>query len=288
MSPPDVRKLQRNFVPQLAGDVVPVATVEDRDIPGPGGPLPVRIYRPDGAAPFGALVYFHGGGGVIGSLETADAACRALARRTPCVVVSVGYRLAPEHKFPAGFEDCVAALHWTIDHAAEIGVDPARVAVGGDSTGGALAAAVTLDARANATASPCFQLLIYPATDHNFDRRSCREYGNGFLLTLDEMRWYWENYLSSSDDLQSIYACPLRATSLKGLPPALLLLAECDPLHDEGAAYGERLHADGVGVQSIFYNGQIHGFFTMPGVFDRARVAHEDAATALRHAFAVS
>jgi len=284
MSPPDVRALQRNFVPRLSGTPEPVARTEDREIPGPAGPLPIRIYWPEDA-PSGILVYLHGGGWVIGSIETADAACRALARRTPCVVVSVGYRLAPENKYPAAFDDAVSATRWVSAHAQELGADPRRVAIAGDSAGGGLAAAVTLDARARGGPPLCFALLVYPATDLNTERPTYRTYGIGYLITVDEVRWYWDCYLRDGNDANSEFACPLRAQSLRGLPPTLVLLAGCDPLRDEGEAYAARLRADGVPVETMLYDGMIHGFFTMPGVMDRARIAYGDAAVTLRRAF---
>jgi acetyl esterase len=284
MSPAEVRSLQANFVPQLAGHLEAVAGVEEGEVPGPRGPIPIRIYRPS-ATPLGVLVYLHGGVWVIGSIETADAACRALARRTPCTVVSVGYRLAPENRFPAGFEDAAAATRWVAANAQALGADRTRVAVGGDSAGGTLAAAVTLDARDRGEPALRYQILVYPATDYDFTRPSFLEYGTGFLITLGEMRWYWENYLTSPADAANPFACPLRAQTLRGLPPCLILLAGCDPLRDEGEAYAARLKAEGVPVEVIRYDGMIHGFFTMPGVMDRAKVAYGDVAEALRRAF---
>jgi acetyl esterase len=283
MSPPDVRRFQGDFVPQLAGELEPVARIEDREIPGPGGPIPVRIYTPD-APPCGVLVYLHGGGWVIGSIETADAACRALARRTPCTVVSVGYRLAPEHRFPAAVDDAVAATQWAVANAASLDADASRVAIAGDSAGGELAAAVTLHARDNGGPSLRYQVLIYPVTDYDFTKPSFREYGSGFLITIGEMEWYWRNYLSKPDDASSPMACPMRAASLQGLPPALIIQAECDPIKDDGEAYAARLRADGVPVDIIRYDGQIHGFFTMPGVMSRAKDAYSDVATVLAKA----
>jgi len=284
MDPVVVRALQQNFVPRLSGALEQVAGVEDHAIAGPSGPLPLRIYTPE-SKPRGILVYLHGGGWVIGSLDTADAACRALARRTPCIVVSVGYRLAPEHKFPAAIDDAVRATSWVAANAERLGVDPTRVAIGGDSAGGALAAAVTLDAREREGPPLRFAMLVYPAADFKLDRPSYRTYGSGCLITTEEVRWYWESYLRSPQDATSEFACPLRAASLRGLPPALVLLAECDPIRDEAEAYANRLRADGVPVQTMLYEGMIHGFFTMPGVMDRARVAYDHAAEALRRAF---
>jgi acetyl esterase len=283
LTPAEIRALQGAFVPRMSGRPEDVARVEDRTIDGPGGPLPVRVYTP-AAAPRGILVYLHGGGWVIGSIATADAACRALARRTPCTVVSVEYRLAPEHKFPAAVEDAVAAFRWAAANAVELGSDATRVAVGGDSAGGALAAAVTLSTR-DAGPPPRFQVLIYPASDDDMTKPSYREFGAGYLLTIPEMRWYWSNYLTAPGDARNPLASPLLAASLQGVPPALVLLAQCDPLHDDGERYAAKLAADGVPVEILRYDGQIHGFFTMPGIFDRARAAYDDVAKALRRAF---
>jgi acetyl esterase len=285
LAPADIRALQRGFVPRLTGMPDEVARVVDREIAGPGGPVPIRIYAP--AAPsLGVLVYFHGGGWVIGSIETADAACRALARRTPCTVVSVGYRLAPEHRFPAAVDDAVAATRWSVDHAAELTGKRAQVAVAGDSAGGNLAAAVTLAAVARGGLGLRYQVLVYPAVDDDFNGPSFREYGGGdYLLTLAEMRWYWKNYLANPADAASPLARPLHAASLRGVPPALVVLAECDPLRGDGEAYAKRLRADGVPVETLRYEGLIHGFFTMPGIFSRASLAYDDVAASLRRAF---
>lgn len=286
MEPTEIRKLQAAFVPQLAGTLEPVAHVEDSEIPGPGGPIPIRTYRPN--APRGLIVWIHGGGWSIGSIDTADAACRALARRTPCTVVSIGYRLAPEHKFPAALDDVRTAVRWIWGHTETLGAGPGRVAIGGDSSGGAMAAAATLDARNGGGAAFCHQVLVYPVTDNDMTRPSYREFSSGYLITVDEIRWYLTNYLRTPHDADNPLVCPLRAASLSGLPPATIVLAECDPLRDDGEAYAARLSAEGVPVELKRYEGMIHGFFTMPGVLDRARDAYEDVSSGLRRAFAAS
>jgi acetyl esterase len=284
LTPADARALQAQFVPQLAGAPEAVARVVEREIAGPGGRLPVRVYAPAGEA-LGALVWYHGGGFTIGGLDTADPACRALARRANCVVVSVGYRLAPEHPFPAAVDDACAAARWVAENAADLGYPSGRLAVGGDSGGGTLAIAATFAARDGAVPQPCFQLLVYPATGRGDGTPSYARYGaGGYLLTASQMDWFWRNYLPREADAADPRACPERAESLRGLPPAFVLLATCDPLHDEGRAYAGRLERDGVAVRVAEYGGMIHGFFTMPGVFDRARVAYDDAAAALRAA----
>jgi acetyl esterase len=267
------------------GDVERVARVDDRRIPGPAGELPIRVYTPDGRPPFPVLVFIHGGGWVLCGLDSHDPPCRALANAVPCVVVSVGYRLAPEHKFPAAAEDAYAATRWVAEHAAELGGDPARIAVGGDSAGGNLAAVVALLARERGGPRLVHQLLVYPATDAGLDTPSCRDNADGYFLTRDMMVWFWNHYLGSRADAEDVRASPLRARDLAGLPPALVVTAEYDPLRDEGEAYAARLRAAGVPARTTRYPGMIHGFFGMLAVFPQARAAIDEAAGALRAAF---
>jgi len=267
------------------GEVEPVARVENRRIPGPGGEIPIRVYTPEGKAPFPVLVFIHGGGWVLCSLDSHDPPCRALANAVPCVVVSVDYRLAPEHKFPAAAEDAYAAARWVADHAAELGGDPGRIAVGGDSAGGNLAAVVALLARERGGPRLAHQLLVYPATDAGLDSPSLFENGEGYFLTRDMMVWFWNHYLRSRADVYDPHASPLRARDLRGLPPALVITAEYDPLRDEGEAYAARLREAGVAVHTARYPGMIHGFFGMLAVFPQARTAIRAAASALRAAF---
>ncbi len=262
-----------------------VARVEDRTIPGPQGDIPVRIYNPGGTGALPALVYFHGGGWVLGSLDMVDGICRSLANRAGCVVVSVEYRLAPEHKFPVAAEDSYAATRWVAAYAAALGVDPARLAVGGDSAGGNLAAVVALMARDRGGPTLVQQLLIYPVTDSALDTPSYLENADGYLLTKDAMAWFWNHYARAAADRSNPYAAPLRASSLQGLPPALVITAEYDPLRDEGEAYAARLRAAGVPIELTRYHGMIHGFFGMAGVLDQAKRAIEQASGALRTAF---
>jgi acetyl esterase len=267
---------------ELAGEPESVAKVEDSQIPTPDGPIPVRIYTPEGTGPFPILVYFHGGGWVIGTIDTIDAPCRALTNRSGCVVVSVDYRLAPEHKFPAAPEDCYAATRYVAENAAAYNADPQRLAVGGDSAGGNLAAAVALMARDRGGPPIAFQLLIYPVTNHNFDTASYQENADSYLLTKNGMVWFWDHYLTSADDGQNPYASPQQARNLGGLPPAFVMTCEFDPLRDEGEAYADRLQEDGVQVEKKRYNGLIHGAFQMGGVLDRGREMLDDAASRLR------
>jgi acetyl esterase len=263
-----------------------VGRVEDRTIPGPESTLPVRIYTPEGAGPFQLLVWFHGGGWVVGDLDTADATCRNLAVGAGCVVISVDYRLAPEIKFPGPAEDCYAATRWVEQNAASINVDPGRIAVGGDSAGGNLAAAVSLMARDRGASLPIFQLLVYPVTDRNFDTQSYVNNSEGYQLTRDGMLWYWDHYLKDDADAFNPYAAPLQASDLSGLPPALVITAEYDPLRDEGEAYGRRLEAAGVPTVCKRYDGMIHGFFGMAAVLDKGKQAVEEASSTLQGAFA--
>lgn len=263
----------------------PVASIENRAIPGPLGEIPVRIYRPAAAGPLPVLVYYHGGGWVVGDLEYQDAACRFLANHVPCAVVSVDYRMAPEHKFPAPLEDCYAATKWVAENATAIGADASRIAIGGDSAGGNLAAAVALMARDRGGPGLAHQLLVYPVTDFNLETGSYLANAEGYMLTRESMRWFWNHYLSTPEDGADPLASPLRAEDLRGLPPATVFTAEFDPLRDEGEAYGERLRQAGVPVEVTRYDGLIHGFFAMSHVLDQAKASHERAATALARAF---
>ncbi|GIO24067.1 alpha/beta hydrolase [Oceanobacillus sp. J11TS1] len=270
---------------ELAGVPEEVGKVEDRLIPGLEGEIPVRIYTPEGQGPFPVLVFYHGGGWVIGNLDTVDVPCRLLTNRANCVVVSVDYRLAPEHKFPAAINDAYAAVCWVVENASSIQADPSHVAVGGDSAGENLAAVVTLMARDKGGPSIHFQMLIYPVTNHSYHTDSYRENADGYYLTKDTMVWFWNHYLPDDDTGKHPYASPLLADDLSGLPPALVITAEFDPLRDEGESYAERLRLAGVPVEATRYNGMIHAFFWMPGVLNQGKVAIEQAANALKKAF---
>lgn len=265
----------------------PVARVENRAVPGPAGDIPVRIYYPSEQTPLPVLVWYHGGGWVLGSLDGSDHTCRELANTAGCIVVSVDYRLAPEHKFPACPDDCEAAYSWVCENAASLGGDPRRVAVGGDSAGGNLAAVVSLRARDGGRPLPVFQLLIYPVTDSDFTRPSYVSNAEGYQLTLVSMQWFWEQYVSSVEEMEHPHAAVLRAADLHGLPPALIVTAEFDPLRDEGEAYGQRLREAGVPATISRYDGMIHGFFGQFTVIDKGRVAMHEASEALKQAFAL-
>ncbi|MEU1144539.1 alpha/beta hydrolase [Streptomyces sp. NPDC005863] len=269
-----------------SGTPEPVARVTDESIPGPQGPLPVRVYRPAGEGPLPVLVYFFGGGWTLGSIATSDAICRSLANAAGCLTVAVGYRLAPEHKFPAAPQDCLAGLRWAVEHAGRLGGDPARVAVGGDSAGGNLAAVVSLMARDAGGPDILAQLLVYPNTDHLADTASRRENTDPLLFNDKSVQWYWDNYLTSPEDGLNPLVSPLRAPDHSGLPQALVITAEYDPLRDEGEQYAERLRESGVPVEATRYPGVAHGFFAMAGTLDAGRRAVEQAAAYLRTAFA--
>jgi len=271
-----------------AGEGEAVARVETRTVPGPRGEIPVRVYAPEGRAPLPALVYFHGGGWVIGNLETHDGLCRHLANAAGALVVSVDYRLAPEHPFPAPGEDAYTATRWVAANAGALGGDARRIAVGGDSAGGNLAAVVSLMARDRGGPPLVFQLLVYPVTDApSANTASYRENAEGYFLTARMMRWFWNHYCGKNPDLSDPYLCPLRARDLKRLPPALVITAEFDPLRDEGEAYAARLREAGNQADLKRYPGMIHGFFGMGPLLTKAREATKEAASALRAAFAL-
>jgi acetyl esterase len=252
-------------------------SVKPLAIPSPAGSIPARIYTPTksrkagGLAP--ALVFFHGGGWVIGDLDSHDVVCRKLADEGELIVISVDYRLAPEHKFPAAVEDAIAATQWIADHASELGVDAARLMVGGDSAGGNLAAVVAISARDGHGPAIAGQVLIYPATDFAMTHASHREPETSILLTHSVIKWFRDHYLTGAADVHDWRASPARATALVGLPPAYVLTAGADPLRDEGCEYAGRLKQAGVAVTYRHFPGQFHGFFTMGKLLQQANVA---------------
>ncbi|HUB44276.1 MAG TPA: alpha/beta hydrolase [Acetobacteraceae bacterium] len=270
----------------LMAPAAAIAAATEHVISGPGGPLRLRIYRPLGEGPFPLLVFCHGSGFVLCSLDTHDGICRNLCAGAGCVVVSVDYRLAPEHKFPAGLDDCVLATRWAAQHAADLHADARRIAIAGDSAGGNLAAATALRLRDEGGPALCGQLLIYPVTDyHTPGTASYRENAEGYGLTRDTMMWFWNHYLADSADAANPLASPLRAGSLAGLPQALVVTAEFDPLRDEGEHYAARLRDAGVPAATSRWDGMNHGFFFWVGVVDRAAAAMEESCAWLRDAF---
>jgi acetyl esterase len=257
-----------------------MARVEDRRIDG----IPVRVYVPKFVRdPAPGLVFFHGGGFALGSLDSHDPVCRVLAEDGHCVVIAVDYRLAPEHKFPAGVEDCIAAFRWVAKNAASMRLDPNKIAVGGDSAGGNLAAVVAQQTR-NDEIRPAFQLLIYPSTDMTMSMPSIEQMGRGFFLEGDTMRWFRDHYMNSEAEYRDPRVSPLWAESVGGLPPAFVATAGFDPLRDEGKVYADRLRDAGVPVQYKCYQSLFHGFFSASGGIEAARATLVEAAAALREA----
>jgi acetyl esterase len=273
LSPKDARQLFRETRPASTPTPPQIGMVRDLTADGPLGPIPLRVYRPAGvpaSTPLAVLVFFHGGGWVIGDLETHDVLCRQLTAGSGVSVVSVDYRLAPEHKFPAAVDDAWAATRWVVAHAGELAVDASRVAVGGDSAGGNLAAVVTLLARDKGAPAIAVQVLIYPVTDLVGETQSYRDFAEGYLLTREGMRWFIAHYLTAEAEAADWHASPIRAQSLAGLPPALIVTAGFDPLRDEGEAYAERLRDADVRVDAVCYGGMIHGFVPMGRLLDTA------------------
>ena len=281
LSPAEARKQMLDLAPPV-DPLLAVKRVEDRSIPGPVGEIPIRLYYPSGNPPFAVLVYFHGGGWVIGDLDTHHGVCHAIAKTSGCLVVSVDYRLAPEHCHPAAVEDAYAATHWVADNSDAIQADPNRFAVGGDSAGGHLAAVVAQMARDRK--GPCIdlQVLIYPITNYDFNTTSYTENKEGYMLTRDLMKWFWSLYVQDEGEANHPYVSPLQAENLSDLPQALIITAEYDPLRDEGEAYGKRLQKAGVKVVLLRYDGMIHGFLRMTARLDKAKAALNEVAGALK------
>ena len=272
------REMFRAMQPQAPD--LPVGAVVDADADG----VPVRVYRPVGNGPFPVVMMFHGGGWVLGDLDTADSQSREVCSGAGVVVVSVDYRLAPEHRCPAAAEDCYKATVWAARHAAEFDGDTSRLAVVGDSAGGNLAAVVAQMARERGGPNIVFQLLVYPVTDGRMDTASFRENAEGYLLTAESMRWFWNHYAPSEAERLDPRASPLLAADLSNLPPALVLTAQYDPLRDEGEAYADALAAAGTPAEKVRYDGLIHGFFGQTRTIAAARPAMERACAALRGA----
>jgi acetyl esterase len=263
------------------GQVEDVHSVEDLDADG----VPVRVYRPvETVETSPALVYFHGGGWVMGSIDTHDGLCRALANRTPCVVISADYRLAPEHRYPAALDDAWTATKWVTEHAEDLRLDPMRIGVGGDSAGGTLATVVARKAR-DAAVPLAAQLLVYPVTSHAFETPSYSLFQHGYGLTREEMRWFWTQYLGEGrDGREDRDISPACLQDLRRLPRAIVITAEADVLRDEAESYAQRLFLAGVETEGYRYDGMIHGFLRMAGVVDRSQTALTEIADSLRDA----
>jgi acetyl esterase/lipase len=285
LTPAEAREVYRGLI--AFDQPEEVTRVDDRLVPADSGhDVPVRVYTPSDAVGGNAplLIWIHGGGWVIGDLDTADATSRALANRSGAVTVSVDYRRAPEHPAPAALEDCLAALTWCVENAELLGVDASRVAVGGDSAGGNLTACLCQRVRDDYGPDIDFQLLVYPVTDCTLSSTSMEENAEGYFLTKSTMEWFVDQYVGDNERKDPAVS-PLHAETLAGLPPALVITAEFDPLRDEGVAYASGLRDAGVQVEHLQYDGQIHGFFQLAGVLDDGRHAVDCAGAALRAAF---
>ena len=280
-SPTDARKAMEAMLTVL-GPGPAVHKVEDCKIPGPASEIPLRVYTPAGK-PNGILMYFHGGGWVVGDLASHDYVCRVFTNETGCVVVAVDYRLAPEHKFPAGPDDCYAAAQWVSKNAASLGSDADHIAVGGDSAGGNLAAVVSLMARNRGGLRIRHQMLIYPATDAAMDTPSYKEFtADGFVLSKLDMEWFWNYYIPNAKDRENPYASPARARDLKNLPPAHIITASHDPLRDEGEAFAELLKKSGNKVKVKRYEGVVHGFVSLQAAIDQGKTATRELSEELK------
>ncbi len=286
LSPAQARDFLRSRPPM--GTPEPVARIDDRRIPGPAGDIPIRVYRPQADAALPAVVFFHGGGWVVGDLNSHDDICRILTNAARCVTVSVDYRLAPENKFPAAPEDCHAATRWVAEHASSVGADPSRIAVAGTSAGATLATVVALMARDRGGTRLAYQVLWYPATDPAMDTKSHSDFAtdNYYFLSRADMEWFWDHYRSADSDRANPYCCPAAARKLGGLPPAVVITAEYDPLRDEAEEYATRLRGAGVSVRCTRYEGVTHGFTGMAPILEKGRLSIAEAAAALREAFA--
>lgn len=281
LSPEEGRAAMEKSREVFSGDPIELPRVEDLYADTPVGKIPLRLYAPSTEIGLPMVVFYHGGGWVLGSLDSHDHPCRMLAQRSGCMVIAVDYRLAPEHKFPAPVDDAWAALEWIAANGKTLGGNPERLGVCGDSAGGNLAAVAAQRAAAHGGPAIAHQILIYPVTDYDFTRPSMDAYGEGFLLTLQGMRWFWDHYLDKPENAENAEACPIKASSLSGLPPAMVITAEMDVLRDEGEAYARRLKTEGVPTRLVRYEGVIHGFFSMT-ISPRTREIIEEIAQEIR------
>jgi acetyl esterase len=286
LTPSEMRQAHLQLMQMVGGRGVPAGRIVDRELPGPGGPLAIRIHSP--AAPSAeqlpGLIFFHGGGWVFGGLDTHDGVCRMLANDAGCRVIAVAYRLAPEHPFPAAVEDSYAAATWVVHHAAELGIDRRRIAIGGDSAGGNLAAVVCQRAKKMGGPDLALQVLLCPVLDMSMETRSRREFAEGYFLDKATIDWTLKHYRSSDVDLKDPRISPLHGIDLRGLPPAHIHTAEFDPVRDEGKAYADRLERAGVKVSYTCHAGMIHNFYAMAGVIPYGRTAMASAGAAIKMA----
>jgi acetyl esterase/lipase len=282
----EARRAYRESRAALAPPPMPVGEIRELSVPGPAAPLRARLYLPRAAEkPLPGMVYFHGGGFIYGDLDTHDGVCRGIAQSTPCAVVSVDYRLAPENRFPAAVEDAFAATRWIAANASALGIDPARLTVAGDSAGGNLAAVVALAAREERGPDIAMQVLVYPTTDFSQEAESVERFGEGYLLTRESIRWVKRSYLREARDAEDWRASPLRSRDFSGLPPAYVIVAGFDPLRDEGKAYAERLMRAGTPATLECFEGQVHGFLVMGGAIAAAGHAIQRIGQMLRMRF---
>lgn len=281
----EARRITVDRAARFYGDPAPVDRVEALTIPGPAGPLRARLYAMESAMPLPVVVYFHGGGWVLGDIDSHDKGVRAIVAATGCLAVSIDYRRAPEHPFPAAADDCFAALRWLAGNAARLGGDPGRLAVAGDSAGGNLAAVCALAARDSGGPALAFQLLIYPVVDSDIDGGTYATLGDSPVLNRDRMKYFWNQYVPDPARRRDWRCAPLRAASHAGLPPALVIGAGVDPLYGEGVAYAEALRKAGAEAEHRAFPRMTHAFFQAPAVLDDARAAVEASGAALRRAF---
>ena len=285
VSPEESRRLVNKRRELIPGDFIPVGNVYDRTIPGPAGEIPVRIYEPDATGPHALLMHFHGGGWVIGDLDSADSTCRMLANGINATVVSVDYRMAPETKFPGAPDDCYAATVWAVENAGDLNVDASKIAVAGTSAGGNLSAAVALMARDKGGPTISHQILYCPVIDYQFERASYNNFAVDYGLTKQAMEWFWAQYIAEGDDPLHPYASVIRAEDLSGLADTTIIVAEFDPLVDEAVDYGAALKAAGNNVVTTVYEGMNHGFNGNIGFVDAARTANEEAIARVKASF---
>lgn len=282
VSPQEARRMQE-AQPRIPGPEI--GSVQDKEVQGTHGNIPIRIYTPEGEGPFPITMWFHGGGWVIGNIETNDATCRALAESADSIIVSVDYKLSPEYKFPIPFDDCYEATSWVFKYAHTFNGDSGNLAVAGASAGGNLAAAVSLKARNEKGPSIKQQTLVYPVTDYDFSYDSYKECKEGYGLEYATMVYFWNSYLSAENDQYNPYAVPMRAEDLSNLPPAFILTVEFDPLRDEGEAYAKALRISNVPTKLTRYDGMIHAFFNAGVPFDRTWDAIAEVCDELKKAF---